>query len=882
MRICLKLVYCHETVRTFAGFLCLGCNYFMEQFFSLNKQSITSRFLFEKYDSATCNIVKNFDYSIQIQIARGRPYGFNSIRFIKLERKSLDFQANALNSVWTNLGKRTKILEDSFASKKLVFPTQDVGKSLSLLAILALKLRNDFLKDRETNGLLFRSDIYSLRKLGIWKHAIELDSLASDINRSSKAIKPVERRYKKMPLVFDFLLDGNEIYNLICWAGSNKKNTVTNCYDEKVWFLNTDVSNIEIIDERDIKYGEGELHDILEYFFPEKAVLTSHELHLYKKILPKKNLFFKVVDSSSENFGTISNTEHPSRIVDLDYLKNYEKYIQQDKVLFNSIFKDYSKKFIKQRDTPLSKLRSLVSKTKKPFIFLLGNMGCGKSIIIIQFILKVKNDPIYFFVNSERDYSNPLIIIKHIIVSLLEKYRFDFIELPDKFDALIEILNSVLARVSKKLYDIYHRHEVIILDGLEQIFHMSPFKKEMIQFLSSVTLPENIKIIISSRYSNLFKEYIADDYSNVLIMGKRDPEQVNDLQDYCQKRLDYDVNSDRQILTKSDGNFRYAYYTMNKMFEKNVKVWQIQNEDQIELNKEYEFEILQMVKFVRDNRSIEYLFLLSFYTSYMGKGEEIDFEFLRRVLNIKDEEIDLVLQPVVQFFDISLLLSCNQFQFFHPSFASYINATKIEIALRTFAIDKLMKHVFDSAERYNFESVPKDIFHFLPLQIGKIYSEEKMLDYFREKFIPLFFRDERLVLDQISPVFLMYCTLAATVKKLPTHMIFFYLIANAKHHYYHGKKFSIEEKCKFHETKHENLKKLMKTIGARKSGKSIYQKTIDAYIGGKMSGFDVETLFSYGFLFISKSFDNYDNILELCNKYSKTWTKGLNTQTEIL
>ncbi|MCK5127318.1 MAG: ATP-binding protein [candidate division Zixibacteria bacterium] len=848
----------------------------MENISNLDNTYLIDHFLFSKYDDNLLGIVENISYDLDIQMYRNLPYGFNSIKSVKITRKCKQFADKLSKRSWKNNGREYPITLDSFYSSHFDFVRQDVGRSLSLICLLALKTVNDYKNNLLSKGLLFRSDLYNLRQLGIWKNEIELDRLVSDIFRSSKAIKPIDRRYKKLPLVHDFLFDGNEMYNLICWAGSNKKDKSINFYDEKLWLLNITPERISFSDEMDNTFTDSELIDILNSFFPPATLLTNTEFELYKNRLQtnKKLTFF--INKDSSNCSEIVIDKNPDRVIDYSTQIENKKYLLESKLNFDFIFTEHTKFPFQGRDKYIKKLKELigVATPVQNAIFVIGDMGIGKTAFIVNFILKSKKNPIYYFFDHKIKETMSLdSIIRHLYCSLIQKHNRTMIDLNLELDILLKNFSILAQEINDELL-LKDNKECIFIDGLEQLLYLPNVRHEILDWFKSLSNYKNIKFIFSSRYFNELEEYFSKDKSNVILIDNSEEDIEKITYSYCENRLKdarTPCNS-YSISESSQGNFMYASLMITSILEKEETYYY--EEDYLkDLYDNYEAFTIGYFKQVLNTKSIEVFILISILDTYFDKSYgKYDKVFIKKVLAITDKEYHNVIKPLEQFLNVSVYFKEGKLSIYHHSFRNFVVNSYLFKDSVNRVIKQLVLFVNYYIEEKRILDIPEDVFYNYPVYAKEIMDSEKILNGIKKEIIPYFINNKKVDLRSLDPRFLFFCCNLSREIKSSSHIIFYFLINLGRGY------LVIKDYKELLDKSNDNLndsmsdyENLFKKINAKRNAKSLVLCGVSAFIAGKIGSIDLDLLFMHVVYLLRDKFTDSDTTYKLCLKYSKEW-----------
>jgi len=248
------------------------------------------------------NIASQLAYSVDVVISDRSAFGIDRVAGIVLTRHWNGDPLSIPTLSWTFEGISTKLTEDDFDNhNELLFDDvgRDYGHVISLLSILSLKVKYDFLRGDKSDGLLSNSEIGALRKIGFWSnYSCELNKIVSGLICSSKGRvrrrgKKDCRKYKHTPLIDKFLFDANELYNLVCWTPETRQEKSTYKSGEKYWTINSEAKDIRVcllIYENDdrrrfIAIPDDIAQELLkECFFPNQALRSRDKLSTQKSI----------------------------------------------------------------------------------------------------------------------------------------------------------------------------------------------------------------------------------------------------------------------------------------------------------------------------------------------------------------------------------------------------------------------------------------------------------------------------------------------------------------------------------------------------------------------------------------------------------------------
>lgn len=268
----------------------------------LNKKSVMQAFWDDKLRNKhlpkwlidTKDYSSDISYSIMICLDSTKNFfSFDCIKEIALSRHSRSHSSLREKRVWAFESVPTKLNKNAFdESFWFSYPKENGARALSLIAIMTLFTLFDSLSGNKRDGLIFRSEIYSLRKYGLWKIGgreidYDLQNIVDSIMRSAKYIKRANRRIKILPFLNEFLFDANEIFNIVSYIGKDKVPGNNQLLHEYVYSMNLSPSKIEIFLDQDKLDNATQLLSILKCLFYTDCMLSTSKLNEYKKIVEK-------------------------------------------------------------------------------------------------------------------------------------------------------------------------------------------------------------------------------------------------------------------------------------------------------------------------------------------------------------------------------------------------------------------------------------------------------------------------------------------------------------------------------------------------------------------------------------------------------------------
>ncbi len=258
------------------------------------KKNALPEWLIETYQYTSC-----IDYSISIILKNPKNYfTFDSIKEVVIKRHWKKDPDLLSNQEWEYKSHIARIQSTDFENPiHLSYKNENPSSTLSLICILSMFSLYDYLLGGIRQGILFRSEVYNLQKYGIWVKETrtgtlvarnkDLDKIISDIKNFVKHIPEEKRRVRGKSIVTKFLFSPNEIFNMICWTGSDSKINYEKLkvkLSEKAFLLNSDPKKIKVFTEDGNRVRDRQtLISLLKCFFPPDIMLTESKIASYNK-----------------------------------------------------------------------------------------------------------------------------------------------------------------------------------------------------------------------------------------------------------------------------------------------------------------------------------------------------------------------------------------------------------------------------------------------------------------------------------------------------------------------------------------------------------------------------------------------------------------------
>lgn len=314
---------------------------------------------------------------------------------------------------------------------------------------------------------------------------------------------------------------------------------------------------------------------------------------------------------------------------------------------------------------------SLIIQNKKTL--LIGEPGSGKSWFLTNFIeyLKDKDKKVirhYCFTSTKDELIEKRISSDVFFGNLIADIVKEFSELEKKKETLLGSdlveLNLLLSFVDEEL--------VIVIDGLDHInrilknsSQLSPSKTKIIEYISQISVPNNISIVLGSQPVNETQSLI-DNFAYIeLELPKWNLEDTIELM--SKHSLKNDVLEDKPlseyIFDKSEGNPLYLTYIIKTLINQHITIELVNELPPYDFNLKHYYEYLTAQ--TNDNLTSEILSCLDFPVS----KQELE-EIIPRSSHL-DNNLK-ILSPV-----ISENISKGGIKLYHDSFRRY-NIEKLE------------------------------------------------------------------------------------------------------------------------------------------------------------------------------------------------------------
>jgi len=635
---------------------------------SINRRSIIAYFLEKKYGTQNELILDKLTYSIKIRIKEQPLTSIKSIQSVTIGRKWNDEEENPENYAWIGKNKTIKLNESCFDPVYFDYSQENKMRSLSVISILALKCLYDRYRGFKLPGLIFRSEIYALRELGIWPYDKNIDRLVSQIAReSSTLLDPKNKdcgkpsfRADKLPLADRFLLDNDEIYNIICWQGKHGKGKKQELF-EAAYTINIKPRDIHLLDIDGNPIPKELIKVTLQPLFPPMAILSADKIQKYQKdIKNEKYPLFNPV-----NFSKLAKEKKKDRLA-LD-INTYEKeknwYDKKSKLCdrsnpFKNIFIKHDTDSYIDREWLSHIINEKIANSSPewPYILLTSNSGFGKTAFIVNFIKHLRIDYVcYFFDKRDPTLKHPKFFLAHII------YEFEKILKIDEHSAYVTISDMLNRyRVLLELIEEWGKSTgntlLLIIDALDEAFDDS-IEGISVGGILMIHIPHNMRLIISSQWSSYLESFINQEYSNVVDLTRFKNESNKDIRKYFLSALSKaDIYSTKDIdylVGQSGGNFLYTTLISDLLNEGNKNIDDLLTYLPKSLESVYELQLNKMFERIRKLDILRHVRkAIRIITHVTGK---LNKNIVRECLNVDSFELQEILKHLLPFIDSSEL-----------------------------------------------------------------------------------------------------------------------------------------------------------------------------------------------------------------------------------
>ncbi len=547
-----------------------------------DKDEILEAFRLAKFKhTRSARLILSLSYGVDIQLSRKTPLTFDSIEKVTIRR----IWPEGITPQYPQSRNVKTLGPDYLGPKTFAYNRHNnVGNSLALLVILALKIAYDEVRKAERPGLLFMSEIFNLQKLGLWnKKDCKLDNLVSRLrvywnykskkmkgNKTEEARKLNTHNYTRYPLVDEFLIDGQEIYNLVCWEGGNEGNKDDSLIQEKVWVLNAHPSQVRVFTPAGSELRGEALKATLSAIFPEQSLITESTIREYEgAIADGRAPFFQGIHTVTGAIDRESQTKEIS-----ERWKTVERYAQPmppEIVDFRYVFTRHPKSEFVGRVAIKRQLDDFVqhSKPNTRYFLIVGDAGVGKTALIANYVREHPNKFVHYFIEwRKEELDSPTKLFGHIYCALSRKYELDSRTLPNDTGVILEILKQRIREISETRIALGER-EIIFIDGLDETTSSTVWGNTISNLLF-FDFPDNFGFVISTRSTPELRRFIEGGGKNTIHMNWGSKTNMSDLSEYLSAKLRQRVRSRHWIdkfVRKSRGSFVYASLLVEMIME---------------------------------------------------------------------------------------------------------------------------------------------------------------------------------------------------------------------------------------------------------------------------------------------------------------------------
>jgi hypothetical protein len=731
----------------------------------INKEEILAGFVHEKFRfTESASLIVNLSYGIDIQLSRETPLTFDSIEHVTIRRI---WPTKGIPPQYPQSRKVKPLGSDHFSPKTIAYNRDNnKGNSLALLVILALKTAYDEVRKAERPGLLFLSEIFKLRELGLWKKKNrELDGLVSRLRsywkHKDKKVRKTRtneekdsHRYKRYPLVDEFLIDAQEIYNIVCWKGINKNRYKEQLIAEKVWVLNAHPSQVRVFMPEDIQLRGESLRKTLSAFFPDQILITPQEIAEYENIIKKNGIPF--FQSSRPVAMTTGRDQLLQDILETwKTLENYKNQKPPEIVSFDDVFAKYpvadfvGRKEIKDRLDAFG--RQLSAKSR--YFLIVGEAGIGKTALICNYLATQREIPIHYFIKWRRDeLDSPTRFLKHLYFALSYEHKLETEVTGEDPGILFEILKRRIREVSDTILA-SGKKEIIFVDGLDEAKTKTLAGSTIIDLIK-FDFPHNFAFVIFSRDMPELEPFKKTGKANVIYLSGSNKTNLRDLRNYFSTRLPRRIINRvviSMLVRKSGGNFLLASFLIDMIKTRKFSLARVLHGVPEGLDGYYEFEIRSIEEKVRDSIRIadirRVMRMISILEEPHTPKEICDY------LNIDYMDVNNVFGALEQFFDLSLYHKHGECRWFHVSFRDFVlNPVRFPEAEGKKLHSAIADYTRKAIDNGTLHSIPKYSLRFFTTHYRKATDYESMLKYVRLRFIPAVLNLEDFPLENCEDI----------------------------------------------------------------------------------------------------------------------------------
>lgn len=620
-------------------------------------------------------LADELDYAISIRLLPNLEAPFEAVQSITLKRILKSKDESFAEKRWTYKRTATPLKEQHFKETEFDYATENKGNSLSILCALALKAKYDELHGSKRGGLLFRSELYALRNANIWRQKqADLDKLVSDsIIRAVNPDDPNRGRYPRLPLLRKFLIAANEIWNIVCWAGSDHINEERGTASEKIWVLNVSPQNIRIMTADGIELAGNPLRATLKYFFPEEFVLSEATIAEYEKRikagerpefeLPRHPAYATQPKKDSE--GTLELWEN---------LRKHAQPHTPEMIDFSHIFESHPSSQFVGRERIFAQIDQFLGSPAQPspYLLVVGEPGIGKTALIANYIQCHRPEAVrYFIQRSKQNLDKPDRFLRHLYVSLSARYNLPV----EATTEPAEVISERLKRRAREIRDTQLEEGdvvAIFVDGLDEAVVDARSATGFASFLE-LDLPERFRIVITSNEVPDLIRFRLPDASNVIYLVGANADSQSDVRHFLEHNLlpwTEDPLITDQLTLSSGGNFLYAKLVIDALLRKLVTVNQLVADPPQGLVGIHELRLHRALEALPAHEDRE--IALSILRLVALLQEPHSAPFLFDYLDLDYVEGNRIAAHIERFLDLHALHEHGVLRFFHNSFREYL------------------------------------------------------------------------------------------------------------------------------------------------------------------------------------------------------------------
>ena len=671
----------------------------------IEKPEIVARFLQAKFQERDFKeLMLNISYSVEIHLCKDPEPSIDAIERVVLQRIWLS--GSKTPGDYKPWCRRKHPDEDAFSPKVFSF-ADDKANGLALLALLALKAAFDHVRDFEREGLLFLSETTALREHGVWsgRRDCELDQLATRIRRSAlkkedikrslgdkkhesvmlriendavkKTDTKIETKVKPkppaIPLVDEFLLYPDEMYNMVCWAGSNPSLDTQQLIAEKAWVLNTYPELVKIYTHDRSELRGRALLKVLNAFFPKGTLRTSKQIEQYEAIAQNHEIpSFQAVSLADPETERLQRSQEMRSI--LEKLKQHEQEKSPEIVDFGYVFARRPSSEFVGRVAIKNRLDDFVQNAKPNarYLLIVGDPGIGKTAVISNYLADRSDQFVHYFIQwRKEELDSPTKFLSHLYYALSHKYDLKTQQVPSDPGVIIEILKRRIKEISETRMSPGKR-EIIFVDGLDEAT-ATTVGGSTISDLLTFDLPENFGIVISTRMIPEVNKFAESGNKNVIYLRCKDEANKSDLAEYLTSKLNKKIESPSWIakfVARSEGSFVYATMLVDMIIKGEMTLNEIYLSTPPGLDGIYKQRLKIIEERTKDPRRVDQIRsvvrMVAIVRAPHSPEEICDYLCIDRF------DIDSVFGAVGQFLDSDAYVRTRKCIWFHTTFGDFI------------------------------------------------------------------------------------------------------------------------------------------------------------------------------------------------------------------